>query len=70
MNNIEAERGRHNFSKEALSRKLGITSKTYRSYVAGGDIPSNILVEMSNLFACSIDYLLGLSDTRNPEKTA
>ena len=64
MNNIEAERGRHNLSKEAISRKLGVTSKTYRGYIGGSDIPSNILLEMSSLFNCSVDYLLGLTELR------
>lgn len=33
--NIEAERGRLQLSKEEISKELGITSKTYLSYVRG-----------------------------------
>ena len=33
--NIEAERGRMQLTKEELSKKLGITSKTYLSYIRG-----------------------------------
>lgn len=64
LKNIEAERGRLQLSKEALSRKLGISSKTYNSYIKGTPIPSNILLDMADLFDCRVDYLLGLTDTR------
>lgn len=62
--NIEAERGRKQMSKEALSRELNITSRTYWNYLAGGPIPSDKLVHMARLFECSTDYLLGLTDRR------
>ena len=65
LKNIEAERGRMQLSKEALSRKLGISSKTYNSYIKGTPIPSNILLNMADLFDCRVDYLLGLTDTRS-----
>ncbi len=64
--NIEAERGRKQMSKEALSRELNITSRTYWNYLAGGPIPSDKLVHMARLFECSTDYLLGLTDRRTP----
>lgn len=63
-NNIEAERGRRQMSKESLSRALGITSRTYWNYLTGGPIPSDKLVAMAQLFGCSTDYLLGLTDQR------
>lgn len=62
--NIEAERGRMGLSKEALSKKLQITPKTYNGYVGGNSIPSDVLVAMADLFDCRVDYLLGLTDTR------
>lgn len=64
--NIEAERGRKQMSKEALSRELNITSRTYWNYLAGGPIPSDKLIHMARLFECSTDYLLGLTDRRTP----
>lgn len=63
--NIEAERGRNNLSKEELSRKLGITSRTYRNYLEGGSIPSDKLLMMAAMFNCSTDYLLGRSERRD-----
>lgn len=65
LNNIEAERGRLQLSKEEISKQLGITSKTYLSYVRGSAIPSTILIKMSKLFNCTVDYLLNL-DTDQP----
>lgn len=62
--NIEAERGRKQMSKEALSRELNITSRTYWNYLSGGPIPSDKLVHMAQIFECSTDYLLGLTDRR------
>lgn len=66
MNNIEAERGRLQLTKEEIAKQLGVTSKTYLGYTRGKAIPSNILIKMSQMFNCSVDYLLGL----NTEKTA
>ena len=64
-NNIEAERGRLQLTKEELSKMLGVTSKTYLAYVRGNPIPSTILIEMSKIFGCTIDYLLGLTDDKS-----
>ena len=59
--NIEAERGRLQLSKEDISKELGITSKTYLSYIRGNTpIPSDVLVKMARMFGCTTDYLLGL----------
>lgn len=63
--NIEAERGRMQLTKEELSKKLGITSKTYLSYIRGKAIPSDILINMSQIFNCTVDYLLGLSSNKS-----
>ena len=64
--NLEAERGRKQLTKEGISRELGITSRTYWNYVTGGPIPSDKLVQMARMFGCSTDYLLGLTDSRLP----
>lgn len=57
--NIEAERARHGFSAEELARTLGVSRKTLYNWIASGSIPASALVKMSELFECSIDYLLG-----------
>lgn len=65
LKNIEAERGRIGLSKEAISKKLNITSKTYNGYVSQKNpIPSDILLAAADMFGCSVDYLLGLTENR------
>jgi Predicted transcriptional regulators len=64
--NIEAERSRLQMTKESLSQELGITSKTYLSYIReDSPIPSDVLLSMAKLFGCSTDYLLISSECRN-----
>lgn len=67
--NIEAERGRLQLTKGAMSKKLGITTKTYNSYINGSPIPSDILERMREMSGRSIDYLLGLTDAEIAEKS-
>jgi DNA-binding XRE family transcriptional regulator len=64
LRNIEAERARNGYTREGLSLELGITSKTYKGYLTGTPIPSTMLIKMSDLFGCRIDYLLDLTDER------
>ena len=59
-NNIEAERGRLGMTKGDMSKALGVTPKTYNSYISGAPIPSSVLEALRALTGCSIDYLLGI----------
>ncbi len=63
--NIEAERARNNLSQDELAGKLGITRKTYYAGQLKEEFSSSMLLKMSKIFDCSIDYLLGL--TTNPK---
>lgn len=58
--NIEAERYRLQMTKTDMCRTLGVTMKTYNSYIRGQAIPSTILEKLRDLTGQSIDYLLGL----------
>lgn len=59
LSSIEAERARNGFSKEALSKELGISVKTYYNWVnEETDVPSSALIRMSKIFQTDIDYLL------------
>lgn len=59
--NIEAERGRLQMTKSQMSDALGVTLKTYNSYINGAMIPSTVLEELHKMTGRSVDYLLGLS---------
>lgn len=64
--NIEAERVRLQLTKEELSVRLGVASKTYTNYVRGETpIPSDVLIKMARLFRCKTDYLLGLDTSQD-----
>ena len=54
---------------EELLEQLGYKErKTYSTWISSGNIPTSALVKMSDLFNCSIDYLLGR--TQNPSPPA
>jgi transcriptional regulator with XRE-family HTH domain len=57
--NIEAERGRLGMTKEQMCAALGVTGKTYLSYIRGGTIPSTVLEKLREITGKSTDYLLG-----------
>lgn len=62
LNNIEAERARHNLSRTEIAKKLNITPNTYRRWInEEANIPSSALIKMSKMFKVSIDYLLDIA---------
>ena len=61
--NIEAERGRLQMTKSQMCDELGITLKTYNSYIRGATIPSTVLEKLNRMTGRSIDYLLGIDST-------
>lgn len=62
-NNIEDERWRMKMTKTEMCKNLGVTLKTYNSYVNGQSaIPSTVLEKLRSLTGRSVDYLLGLVD--------
>nr|DAR03864.1 MAG TPA: SOS-response transcriptional repressor [Caudoviricetes sp.] len=45
-----------------MCERLGVTSKTYNSYIRGATIPSDVLEHLRAMTGQSIDYLLGLAE--------
>lgn len=62
--NIEAERARLKLSLDELSEKIGVERKTLYNWQLNGKIPATALIKMSEVFNCSVDYLLGLTERR------
>lgn len=58
--NIEVERIKQRLSSAELAKKLGISRGTLSAWQKKGNIPATKLIMMSQLFNCSVDYLLGL----------
>ena len=55
---IAAERERRKMSIQDLADKLYVTRKTIYNWETSGKIPDVALEKMSEIFGCSIDYLL------------
>jgi len=61
--NINAECARAGMTKADLAEKIGVSYGTLKNWMRGkGEIPASKLIAMSELFNCSTDYLLGVSN--------
>ena len=70
MNRIKILREELNMTQQELADKLDGAKSTVAMYEKGDRKPSmEVLLKLSEIFDCSIDYILGKSDIRNPEKT-
>lgn len=59
--NIEAERVGADGAALNLAGKLRVSYSTFKNWMRGEtDIPCSKVIEMSELFSCSTDYLLGM----------
>lgn len=64
--NIDAERSRKGWSRVRLAKELGVSYSTVKNWMSGKtEIPCSKIVEMSILFSCKTDYLLGLDTGRD-----
>ena len=69
MNRIKILREELNITQQELADKLNGAKSTIAMYEKGDRKPSmEVLIKLSEIFDCSIDYLLGKSDIRNPEE--
>ena len=69
MNRIKNLREELNMTQQELADKLEGAKSTVAMYEKGDRKPSlEVLVKLSEIFDCSIDYILGKSDIRNPEQ--
>lgn len=65
MLNIASERKRMNMTQEDLANELGVSKSTVARWEQEMTPPyGSELIKMHNLFQCSTDYLLGLTDER------
>ena len=67
---IEIERNRLGINQTELAKRLNLSSSASISqYESGERTPSDdIKLKMSEIFNCSLDYLMGKTDIRNHEK--
>jgi len=66
MNRIKILREEFNMTQQELANKLQGAKSTIAMYENETRKPSyEVLIKLSDIFNCSIDYLLGKSDIRN-----
>ena len=67
MNRIKSLRKEFNMGQQELADKIGGAKSTIAMYENGTRKPSiKVLFKLSDIFNCSIDYILGKSNIRNP----
>lgn len=69
MNRIKILREEFEYTQQDLANKLDCSKSVIGLYESETRKPSlEILVRLSEIFDCSIDYILCKTDIRNPEK--
>ncbi len=54
-------------TQKEMASILGMSQTGYSKYETGeNDVPTNILIQLSDFHKVSIDYLLDLTDTKTP----
>ena len=65
ISNLRGERCRLDLTQEDLAEQIGVSPVTIRQWESGVTKPSaSNLLAMSDLFGCSVDYLLQRTDER------
>jgi len=68
VNRIKLLREEFNYTQQDLANKLESSKSVIGLYENETRKPSmEVLIKLSEIFNCSIDYILGKSDIRNPE---
>ena len=71
MNRIKQLREENKWTQLELSKKMNCAMSSIAMYENETRKPSmEVLLKLSEIFNCSLDYLLGKSDIRNPDKEA
>lgn len=53
-------------SQTELAKKLGMSQTGYSKYETGeNDIPTAILIKLSEIYNVSVDYMLGISNIKD-----
>ena len=53
----------HDLTQKQIAQKLNCSQQVYSNYELGQrDIPTDILIKLSNFYNVSVDYILGITD--------
>lgn len=57
------------FSQQEIADLLNVSQATYSRYESGAlDIPSASLIKLARFYKTSIDYLVGLTENKKPNR--
>lgn len=57
----------HDYTQESIAKLLHVSQATYSRYETGTlDIPSGCLITLAQYYGTSVDYLLGLTNQKQP----
>ena len=66
MNRIRSERALKGITQQELADMLDVAPSTVIRWESGGKITQDYIVRMHDVFGCTADWLLGLTDERIP----
>ena len=59
----------HDLTQSVVAARLNCSQQVYSNYELGQrDIPTEILIKLSDLYNVSVDYILGISDVQTINK--
>ena len=57
----------HDLSQRQIGEVIGLSQTGYSKYETGeNDIPTETLITLADFYGTSVDYLLGLTDQKQP----
>ena len=69
VNRIKDLREDRDLTQKEMAKVLNCSQQAYSNYELGQrDIPTDILIKLSNFYKVSVDYLLGLTDDPKANK--
>ena len=67
MNRLRDLREDADLNQTQVAKFLGMSQTGYSKYETGeNDIPTQVLIKLAGFYKTSPDYILGISDRRNP----
>ena len=67
MNRLRDLREDADLNQTQVAKFLGMSQTGYSKYETGeNDIPTQVLIQLARFYGTSTDYLLGLTDRRDP----
>lgn len=66
---LKSLREENNISQQEIANILNVSQRTYSYYENGRTIPPRLLIQLAKYYNVSMDYMLGISNKRENDKT-